>query len=297
VLNAADPWTRAKADLGAQLFFDPRLSPGAKMACVTCHPPEKAWADGQKVSAKFDGSLNTRNTPTMLNVGYLDRLYWDGRAPTLEKNVVAAWKNQMGGKPEEVAAALAAVPAYAKAFQDAFGAPPSEDTIGRALAAFLRDLRTADSAFDRAQAGDASAMTADQRAGWALFTGKAGCAGCHPAPLFSDTGLHNVGVGMDAEKPDPGAGGEKAANDPKLLGAFKTPTLRNVTRTAPYFHDGSVADLKAAVTWMAGPGHASPTLDPAMVDRKLTPAEIDQVVAFLGALESDAAGFKAPTLP
>lgn len=153
VENADNALNVAKFALGKQLFFDPRLSGTGTMACAACHLPEKAFTDGNAVSKKDDGSMNTRNSPTMHNVGYLDRLYWDGRAKTLEGNVLAAWKAQIGGKPEEASKRLAAVKEYADAFQAAFGAGPSEDTIVKALSSFLRGLRSGDSAFDRWQAG------------------------------------------------------------------------------------------------------------------------------------------------
>lgn len=297
IVDPKDPITADKVALGKVLFFDPRLSANGQMACVTCHPQDKAWTDGTQFSAKFDGSKNTRNTPTVLNVGYYDKLYWDGRAPSLEKNIVAAWKNQMGGKPEDVAKALDAIPAYKEMFQKAFGAAASEDTIGRALGAFLRTLRSGNSAFDRwVTKKDPNALTAAQQDGFRLFAGKAGCIVCHMPSLFSDRNFHNTGIGMDAAKPDPGAGGEKARNDPKFLGAFKTPSLRNVAKTAPYFHDGSVATLRDAVKFMAGGGKDNPNKDPLMIDRKLSDQEIDQIVAFLESLNGEDT-FTPPSVP
>jgi cytochrome c peroxidase len=295
VLPADDPLTVDKVELGKTLFFDPRLSASGKMSCATCHPPAKAWADGERFSTKDDGKPNTRNTPSVLNVGYLKKLYWDGRSPTLEANVLAAWKNQMGGKTDEVAKALAAVPDYAAMFQKAFGAPPSEDTIKRGLAAFLRALRSGDSAYDRYQDGASDALNNDQMAGLGLFTTK-GCNVCHQPPLFTDGSFHIVGAGAETDKPDPGAGAEKAQNDPKLIGAFKPPSLRNVARTAPYFHDGSVAVLRDAVKFMAGGGKESPQRDPLLKDQKLTDKEIDQLVAFLQSLSGNDP-FTSPTIP
>ncbi|MCY2956298.1 MAG: c-type cytochrome [Planctomycetota bacterium] len=297
IVDASDPITEEKVALGRILFFDPRLSATSKMSCATCHPPEKSWVDGEALSAKFDGTKNTRNTPSVMNVGYLEKLYWDGRAPTLEKNIVAAWKNQMGGKPDEVAKSLQAVPAYQAMFKKAFAAPASEDTIGRALGAFLRTLRTGNSAFDRfITRQEPTALTADQQAGFALYNGKAGCVVCHQPSLFTDRGFHNAGIGMDAAKPDPGAGGEKARNDAKFIGAFKTPTLRNVSRTAPYFHDGSVASLREAVKLMASGGKDNPNKDPLLLDRKLSDQEIDQLVLFLQSLDGTDA-FTRPSVP
>lgn len=296
VQNADNPQSAAKFALGKQLFFDARLSGTGTMACAACHLPEKAFTDGNAVSKKDDGGMNTRNSPTMHNVGYLDRLYWDGRAKTLEGNVLAAWKAQIGGKPEEAAAKLAAVKEYADAFQAAFGAAPSEDTIVKALASFLRGLRSGDSAFDRWQAGDQTAVSDAAKKGWDLFSGKAGCMVCHTPPLFTNKLFHNVGIGMKAEKPDVGAAGEKAFNDPSKKGQFKTPTLRDVAKTGPYFHDGSVASLRDAVKLMAGGGLDNPNKDPLLVDRGLSDEEIDQLVAFLETLSGNVA-WTPPAVP
>ncbi|MBL8735249.1 MAG: c-type cytochrome [Planctomycetes bacterium] len=296
VTNPDNPLTMAKAELGKQLFFDARLSGTGTMGCNSCHYPEQAFTDGGAVSKKDDGKDNTRNSPTMHNVGYLDRLYWDGRAKSLEGNVGAAWKAQLGGKPEEVAARLATVPEYQKAFQAAFGAPPSETTIVQALASFLRQLRTGDSAYDRFQAGQQDALSDAAKAGRELFVGKAGCSICHLPPLFTNRGFHNVGIGMAAEKPDVGAAGKAAFDDPARTGQFKTPTLRDIAKTAPYFHDGSVATLKEAVRLMASGGLANPQKDATLQDKKLSDAEIDQLVAFLESLTGNVA-FVPPTVP
>jgi cytochrome c peroxidase len=301
-LESVDMGSLAKPDspagqklaLGTMLFFDPRLSASGTMSCSTCHLPELAWTDGKKLSTKDDGSLNKRHTPTLVNCGYCENLYWDGRAPSMEKNVVAAWKNQMGADPTKVAGVLAAIPTYASLFQKAFGRSPDEETIGMALAAFARMPRGINSAFDRWQNGDEKAVDADVRAGYDLFLGKAGCAVCHAPPLFTDKVFHNTGIGMDAAEPDKGRGAH--LKDPTLDGYFKTPSLRDVAKTAPYFHDGSIATLEDAVRFMASGGRANPTRSPELMDRKLSEVEIQALVAFLKSLSSEVT-FTAPTLP
>lgn len=296
LVTAADnPWTMAKADLGKQLFFEPRLSGTGTMACAQCHHIDKAFTDGAAKSKKDDGTTNTRNSPTMYNVGYLDRLYWDGRAKTLEGNVLAAWKAQIGGKPEEAAKKLAAVPEYAASFQAAFGEGPSEGTVVKALSSFLRTLRSGDSAFDRWNAGDKKALTDAATKGADLFMTR-GCVTCHVPPLFTDRLFHNVGIGMTAEKPDVGAAGDKAFNDPSKMGQFKTPSLRDVAKTAPYFHDGSVSTLREAVKLMTTGGIDNKHKDPLLVPWKLSDEEIDQLVAFLESL-TGTVEFTPPTLP
>jgi cytochrome c peroxidase len=297
LVTAADnELTLAKYELGKQLFFDARLSGSGKHSCSSCHLPDQAFTDGRAKSPKDDGALNTRNSPTMYNVGYLDRLYWDGRAKTLEGNVLAAWKAQLSGNPEATAKAVAAVPEYAKAFTAAFKAPPSETTIVQALASFLRGLRSGDSAYDRFAAGKKDALGAAAQKGMDLFMGKGGCIVCHTPPLFTDRLFHNAGIGMQAEKPDVGAAGEKAFNDPSKTGQFKTPSLRDVAKTGPYFHDGSTATLKEAVALMAGGGIDNKHKDPLMMNRGLAAEEIDQLVAFLESLSGNVP-FTPPAVP
>lgn len=296
IANADNPPTAAKVELGKQLFFDNRLSGSGKMACASCHFPEQAFTDGRAVSTKDDGKENTRNAPTMCNVGYYDRLYWDGRAQGLEANVLAAWKAQIGGKPEEAAKTLAAVPAYGKAFQDAFGAAPSETTIVHALSSFLRTLRSGNSAFDRWQAGDEKAVSDAARQGYELFKVKGGCVLCHTPPLLTDRKFHNVGIGMKADKPDVGAAAKNAFDDASMTGAFKTPSLRDVAKTAPYFHDGSVKTLREAVELMAKGGIDNKHKDVAMTDKQLSAQEIDQLVAFLESLNGNVP-WTAPVVP
>lgn len=286
--------TAEKAALGKMLFFEPRLSGSGKMGCVNCHYPDKAFTDGVAHSVKDNGSKNSRNAPTMYNVGYYEHLYWDGRTHGLEENVPAAWKGQLGGKPEEVAKTLNGIPAYKAKFQAAFGKDASEDTIVQALSAFLRALRSGNSAYDKAMAGDENAMSADAKAGQKLFMAK-GCVTCHTPPLFTDRMYHNVGIGMSGESPD--LGRAKASKNDADNGKFKTPTLRDVSKTAPYFHDGSVKTLEEAVKLMASGGIDNPNKDPLLnVKHELSDEEVGQLVAFLKSLDGNVP-FEAPKLP
>jgi cytochrome c peroxidase len=292
-----NPVTAEKAELGKVLFFDPRLSASGKMACVTCHPPEKGWADGEKVSKKDDGSMNTRNTPTVVNTGYLPHLYWDGRAEGLEANVLAAWKGQMSGDPAAVAKKLNEVKAYQDMFQKAFKAEASDERIVQALATFLRTLRSGDSPFDRWKYGNENrAVDNDVKEGWELFNGKAACNACHQPPRFTDGTFHNNGWGSTDPNPDIGRG-KIEPNEPARIGAFKTPTLREAARTGPYFHDGGEASLEEAVKFMAHGGKKNPHLDPQLKDNGLTDAEIAKLVALVRSLVSDTPAFVKPTVP
>lgn len=291
-----DELTAEKYELGKQLFFDTRLSGTGKTSCSSCHLPEHAFTDQRPVSPKDNGKLNSRNSPTMYNVGYLTELYWDGRAKGLDNNVMAAWTGQVGGKPDEVAKALGEIEGYKTAFQEAYGAAPSPSNINQAMASFLRGLRSGDSAYDRFEAGQTDALSEAAQKGLELFKVKAGCMTCHTMPLFTDRMYHNVGIGMTAENPDLGAGAKKSFDDAEKNGAFKTPTLREIAKTGPYLHDGSATSLRDVVKIMAGGGIANANKDPLMIDRKLTDEEIDQLVAFLESLSGNQQ-FTKPTLP
>src|SRR5262249_34756878 len=205
---ADNPMTPEKVELGKKLFFDTRLSKTGKMACVTCHLPEKGWADGEVLSTKFDGSMNTRHTPTLYNVGYYKQWYWDGRAATLEGQVTAAWRGQMGGDPDAVAMTLNGIDAYKNDFQKAFNGPATADNIAKALATFVRTIKSENSPWDKYQNGDKSAVSEDVAKGFNVFSDsdKANCTLCHLPPLLTDTLFHNVGIGFDKPMPDLGRG-------------------------------------------------------------------------------------------
>ncbi|MCB9878322.1 MAG: c-type cytochrome [Planctomycetes bacterium] len=280
--------TAAKAELGKVLFFDTRMSQSGKMSCASCHHADKAFTDGQAFSTKDNGKKNSRNSPTMYNVGYYPDLYWDGRTHGLEENVPAAWKGQLGADPAAVAKTLNGIAGYKPMFQTAFGAEASEQNIVQALSSFLRALRSGNSKFDQNQ------LSEQAKAGKDLFMGKAGCVVCHTPPLFTDRLFHNVGIGMDAAEPDLGRFVKTKSDADK--GRFKTPTLREIAKTAPYFHDGSAQTLKDAVKVMAGGGKDNANKDPLLMDKKLSDAELDQLVAFLESLSGDVP-FTAPQMP
>ncbi|HKB14986.1 MAG TPA: cytochrome c peroxidase [Planctomycetota bacterium] len=300
--------TPEKVALGKSLFFDKRLSKSGATSCETCHIPEKGWTDGLPLSKKDDGTVNTRHSPTLYDAAYADDLYWDGRAAGLEKQVLAAWKGQMGGDPDAKAKELAAIAGYGKAFEKAFGGPPTGDSIVKALSSFVRTILPEDSPWDRFDAGDKAAVTPEVQEGFRIFTEVANCSLCHVPPLYTDTLFHNVGVGFDKEKPDPGRGkilADAAAKDGKLvlaeavsmMGAFKTPTLRAVADSGPYFHDGGVARLEDAVDFLLKGGVANPQLDPKLKAKGLSEKERAALLAFLRSLTPPARPYERPVLP
>jgi cytochrome c peroxidase len=289
-----NPTTADKVALGAKLWIDPRLSGSGKMACTSCHVREKGWTDGLMLSRRDNGDLNTRHSPTMYNVGYAQSFYWDGRAPTLEAQVLAAWRVQISADPAKATERIAAVPAYVAEFQKVFGTPPTQDAIVKALAAYLRSKTSGLSPWDRYELGQKDAVSADARAGFELFMGKARCAVCHTPPVYTDFNFHNIG--LEAGKPKPDVGRAAVSKQPQDTSAFKTPTLRSVAISGPYFHDGSRATLEEAVRYMAGGGGADPNKSALLVDTRLTDTEVRQLVAFLTSLTSDEP-YTAPKLP
>ncbi len=293
---ADNPITPEKAELGKKLFSDMRLSKTGKMACETCHLPDKGWADGQALSTKFDGSVNTRHTPTLYNVGYYKQWYWDGRAATLEGQVTAAWRGQMGGDPDAVAMTLNGVDTYKNDFQKVFNGPATADNIAKSLATFVRTIKSENAPWDKYQKGDKSAVSEDVVKGFDVFSNsdKANCTLCHLPPLFTDTLFHNVGIGFDKPMPDLGRGKilgdaaeKKGTKDPDaetMKGAFKTPTLRSITETAPYFHDGRAKKLEDAVDLMLKGGIKNPNLDEKLKPKTLSKDERAQLMEFLKSL-------------
>jgi cytochrome c peroxidase len=291
---ADNPSTPAKVALGAQLFADPRLSGSGKMACQTCHYRHLGWTDAQVLSRKDDGNLNTRHTPSLYNVGYQTAWYWDGRATTLEGQVLAAWRAQIGADPAKISVLLNGVPGYRSQFQAVWGSEATPDNITKTLASFFRSLVSAQSAWDRYEAGDAKAVSADAIAGYKLFAGKGQCTACHTPPFFGNSTFFNIGLEHGKAKADPGR--FNVTKNEADRGAFKTPGLRSVELSAPYFHDGSAGTLNEAVRYMASGGRDDPHRSPLLKPTGLTEAEIDQIVAFLHTLTSTE-GWQQPVLP
>ncbi|HEY0136368.1 MAG TPA: cytochrome c peroxidase [Nannocystis sp.] len=282
---ADNPMTAAKVELGHALFFDKRLSVDGSRSCYSCHQNELGNADGRvKALGPLDKHLQ-RNTPTIWNVAYYAELYWDGRTKGLEKQMIGAWKGGNMGVGEANLAAKAteigALPEYAEKFRAVFGeGNVTPERVAQAVSAYERTLLCG------ATAWDSNSMPAEAQRGWELFRGKAACSTCHSGDNFSDGLYHRVGVGV----PENGEGGDPGRFDATKADAdkykFRTPTMRNVSRTAPYFHDGSVADLRAAVKQMATGGNRKvKELDSNLADRGLTDAEIDDIVTFLKALD------------
>lgn len=287
-----------KIALGHVLFFDKRLSGANDRSCYSCHRNDDGTGGHDPIAIGSGDVKLTRHAPTLWNVGYWKNAgYWDGRAPTLEENTRGAWggANMNAGKDnlDAKAAELAKIVGYKNLFEEAFGKTPIKgDHVAQALSEYMRTLVCTDTAYDKFAAGDKTAMTEQQQKGLDVFAGKGMCITCHSPPHFStamavDGGAYfNVGLGTQGVAEDKvDVGRMKVTNQAIDWAAFKPPSLRNVTKSAPYFHDGSVAKLEDAVKIMATGGIKNKNLNPIMVDRGLTDAERADLMAFLGALD------------
>lgn len=263
-----NPITVEKVDLGRRLFFDRRLSRDESIACSSCHDPERAFSDGRPVSVGVFGRAGRRNAPTIINRGYGRSFFWDGRVDTLERQVLGPIQD-----PNEMDLSLAEA-------ESRVGLSARE--ISRALATYVRSLLSGNSAFDRYVNGDRTALSDAARRGLQVFRGKGNCTTCHAGANLSDEKLHNTGVSWIPGETSRGNG--HYADAGAGHGDFKTPTLRDVARTAPYMHDGSVTTLAEVVDFYDRGGRPNPNLDREIRPLNLTAEEKQALVAWLGAL-------------
>ncbi len=319
-----NPLTAARIALGRRLFFDRRLSLNDTISCAMCHVPDQGFTSNELATAVgIEGRTVRRNTPTLYNVAYVDRLFHDGREENLEQQVWGPLlaRNEMGNPSVgHVLEKIRRIPGYVEQFRVAFaGRGVGMGTLGMALAAYQRSLLAADSPFDRWRyAGQQNAIDDSVRRGFGLFTGKAGCASCHPVgeehALFTDQRLHNTGIGY---RQSMGGGGRKQrimlapgvsvevdnaiidavaepasadlgryeiSQNPDDRWKYRTPGLRNLTLTAPYMHNGSLRTLEQVVEFYDRGGVPNETLDPRIHPLHLSAAEKSDLVAFLRSL-------------
>ena len=258
-----NPLTAEKIELGRRLFFDRSLSRDGSVTCATCHDPERAFSDARAIAIGVFGRKGRRNSPALINRGYGRLFFWDGRTASLEQQVLQPIQD-----PNEMDLPLAEAAARV-------GLAPEE--ISRALASFVRSILSGYSPFDRFVNGDRTALSIDEQAGLQLFRGKANCVACHVGPNFSDERLHNTGIAWcEGKFADSGAG----------RGDFKTPTLREVARTAPYMHDGSLATLEEVIAYYDRGGNRNAYLDSELHPLHLSTEEKRKLVIFLHSLSA-----------
>jgi cytochrome c peroxidase len=292
---AHNTFTEAKAALGRQLFFDPRLSGTAAMSCASCHQPGLAWGDGRRTGVGSAGNDLTRRTPTILNLAWGEMFFWDGRADTLEEQALAPIQNplEMNMPLPRLVEVLNGVKAYRAAFNAVFpGEGVSPATIGKALATFQRGVVSAVAPFDRWVTGDEKAIDESAKRGFVLFNTTARCSACHSGWRFTDDSFHDIGL------PDSDLGRGKVVEGVELLRhAFKTPSLRNVAQRAPYMHNGSVRTLDDVVHHYSTGFVFRPSKSPEMHRLNLTTRDVQDIVAFMNTLTSADPVMAAPDLP
>ncbi|SDU04343.1 cytochrome-c peroxidase [Halopseudomonas salegens] len=241
---ADNPYSTAKRALGKQLFFDRRLSGSQQLACASCHDPDLGWADGRRFSIGHNRQVGETNAPSIINTGYQTRLFWDGRAASLEQQTRASWTNpiEMAADPDTVVARLRHIPGYAPLFTEAFGdSAVDEQRIIQAIATFSRSLTSQSTAFDRFLDGESEALSDAQVRGLHLFRTKARCMNCHHGALLSDEQFHHLGTSFHLVGNFEGR--YRQTGKPEHVGAFRTPGLRGIGATAPYLHTGMAGDL------------------------------------------------------
>jgi len=293
--------TPEKVALGKRLYFDTRLSLDDTVSCASCHDLRLGGGDGRPVSTGIKGQKGGRSAPPTINAAYFNVQFWDGRAPSLEGQAKGPIVNpiEMGMPSHEVAVEkLRDIEEYQKAFKEVFGGifpfgllteDITIDNVAMAIASYERTLLSGNSPFDRYMyGGEKGALNPMAKMGLVVFSGKGGCALCHPigpdSALFTDNNFHNLGVGMD--RPDPDLGRYNVTKQEKDKGAFKTPGLRNVALTAPYMHDGNELNLEAVVEFYDKGGRPNPYLSHAIRPLDLTSTEKTALVEFLKSLTS-----------
>ncbi|MCZ6836054.1 MAG: cytochrome-c peroxidase [Planctomycetota bacterium] len=279
-----NPFVRERVELGRRLFFDPILSRDRDRSCATCHQPEFGFATNEARPPSLKGGKLERNAPSLFNRAFGKTQMWDGRFASLEEQALKpiAHEEEMGLPIEEAITRLKEDTEYPALFEEAFGQGPDDETLAKGLASFVRRLFYGNTAMDDFRSGKVFALTTQERAGMWIFQSKANCWRCHHGFNFTDEAFHNTGVGVVDGTSE--SGRMKYSNDVADRGAFKTPSLRALLMTPPYFHDGSVNTLREVVEFYNRGGEANENLDPQMKPLELNEKEIDLLVAFLGSL-------------
>lgn len=287
-----NPLTQGKIRLGKQLYFDPRLSRDETISCASCHDPAQGWSNGTAFATGVRGQVGGRSAPTIINAAYLNAgsprfskvpQFWDGRAEDLEGQALGPIQNpiEMDMTLDDVLTRLNKIEGYRQQFQEVFGTDVTAEGIAKAIASFERTVLSGDAPIDRFLAGDESALSEAARRGWKVFNSgnKGNCTACHKYPNFADGSYHNLGVSWEKEDRDLGRHVVTGLEGDK--GRFKTPTLREIHRTAPYMHDGSQATLEDVVEFYDKGGVKNPYLDEEMRSLELTDQEKEDLVTFL----------------
>ncbi len=298
-------------DLGKLLFFDPRLSSSNQISCASCHAPDLNWSDGRETSIGHDHATGLRNAPSLENVWYFKKLFWDGRANSLEEQIAGPITStvEMHQNMKSLAQKIGKIKGYRPIFKNAFGTEKiSNEFILKALADFQRTIVSRASDFDRFLSGNKNGLTNQQVLGLHLFRTKARCVNCHFGPMFTDNDFHNNGLTYYKRKYED-LGLYYVTKKPQDVGKFKTPSLRNVMRTAPWFHNGLFADINGVMNMynagMPAQRIRAEQLNDPLLPKKdrllkrltLNKAEKDAIIAFLHSLSAIPWKQRQPELP
>ncbi len=282
-------YTPEKAELGWLLYFDKRLSADGTISCASCHDPKLAFTDGGAVSKGIRGQLGGRSAPTVINRAYSLDQFWDGRAKSLEEQAKGPIANpiEMGHTHEFCEKCVGGIAGYRKRFKEVFGSEKvTIDDIAKAIATFERTVLSGNSPYDKFKAGDEKALHESQKRGMEIFfSNNARCDSCHEGINFTNGKYANIGIGMD--KPVPDLGRYVVTQEEEDKGAFKTPTLREVSHTGPYMHDGSLKTLEEVVEHYNKGGIKNKWLHPDVRPLNLTDANKKDLVEFLKALNGE----------
>ena len=324
-----NPITPEKVELGKLLFFDTRLSGDASISCSTCHEPKQGWGFADPISRGYPGAVHWRNSQTLINSAYYNKLFWAGSAGSLEAQGPAAAKGAVAGNGESdmMEARLAFIPEYRKRFKAVFGDTwPKLSNAWKAIATFERTLVQTDTPFDKYMRGDKKALSAQQQRGLALFQGKANCIACHNGALLSDQKYYNLGVppaedwetsglaqvtfryeqyakGVTEElyrKIKDDAGLYYRTKEKADMGKFRTPSLRYTAYSAPYMHNGTFFDLQEVVEFYnegGGTNEFAANKTKLIKPLGLSETEVEDLVAFLESLSGEEILMSTPKLP
>jgi cytochrome c peroxidase len=300
VIPADNPLTNEKVELGRLLVFDKRLSQDNTIACMSCHLAKFAFTDGKPVATGIRGQKGGRSAPVSFNRVFSTAQFWDGRAATLEAQSIGPFTNPIEhgfANYDVMMAKMMKIPGYRKLFKQAFGEDKiTIDNVGKAIASFQRTILSGNSPADRFDQGqEEGAISAEAQHGLILFREKARCTKCHSGFNFTDEKFHNLGIGWDDNKVD--LGRYMVTKNPEDIGAFKTPTLREIARTTPYTHDGRFKTLEEVVNFYNKGGVKNPHQDPLIIPLELTDEEKRDLVQFLHTLNGDGTGSQHVTAP
>lgn len=289
------PYSPLVATLGKMLYFDPRVSGAQNMSCASCHNPSFGWEVPVEGAVGAQNTRLGRHAPTILNAAWVEPLFWDGRAATLEEQAAGPITAdvEMNAPLDEVVERLSAIDAYRAGFDRAFpGKGLTEQTILTAIATYERTVVSGWSPFDRWVEGDETAISTAAKRGFQLFVGKAECVACHTGWNMTDNRFHDIGmdtqdIGRAALEPD----------NQLARHAFKTPGLRNIAYRSPYTHNGSVYDLEKIIRHYMTGGIERPSRSPLMRPLQLSEGDVDDLLAFLDTLTAEEAAVPTPILP